>query len=133
MLHDGVNAEAVTADISKPESIDELRKAVRNFGGVDIFLNAAAITNRKTVLDMTFEEWKAVIDVNLNGAYLVSRMAAEEMVSQGRGGSMIFIVSTGAYRANINFGAYSASKAGVVMLAKTLALELAKDRIPWQD
>ena len=50
-------------------------------------------------------------------------------MEQQRGGSMIYVVSTGAYRANVNFGAYSASKAGVVMLAKTLALELAPYQI----
>ncbi len=70
-----------------------------------------------------------ILHVNLDGAYHLGRSVGKMMISQqiseGRTGKMTFIVSTGAYRAGINFGAYSASKAGVVMMMKTLALELA--------
>lgn len=116
-------------DVSVAEEVAELIAKAREFGGIDIFINSAAITNRKTVLDMTQQEWSKIIDVNLNGAYYMGKAVGQLMAEQNRGGKMIYIVSTGAYRASANFGAYSASKAGVVMLMKTLALELADHNI----
>ena len=74
-------------------------------------------------------EWKKILQVNLNGAYYMGTAMAKYMRSRGKGGKMTFVISTGAYRAGINFGAYSVSKAGVSMLVKTLALELAEDKI----
>ncbi|MPN03689.1 2-dehydro-3-deoxy-D-gluconate 5-dehydrogenase [bioreactor metagenome] len=99
--------------------------AAKQAGGVDILVNSAAVTNRKTLVEMTEAEWDRIITTNLYGAYRVGKAVAQLMIEQGRSGRMIFIVSTGAYRAGVNFGAYSASKAGVVMLMKTFALELA--------
>lgn len=114
-------------DVADMRSVETLMGQAREFGGVDILIHSAAVTNRKQLLDMTEEEWNHILTVNLNGAYHMGKQVGEFMTRQGRGGKMTFIVSTGAYRAGVNFGAYSASKAGVVMMMKTLALELA----PW--
>lgn len=114
-------------DVADMRSVETLMEQAREFGGVDILIHSAAVTNRKQLLDMTEEEWNHILTVNLNGAYHMGKRVGEFMTRQGRGGKMTFIVSTGAYRAGVNFGAYSASKAGVVMMMKTLALELA----PW--
>lgn len=114
-------------DVADMRSVETLMEQAREFGGVDILIHSAAVTNRKQLLDMTEEEWNHILTVNLNGAYHMGKQVGELMTRQGRGGKMTFIVSTGAYRAGVNFGAYSASKAGVVMMMKTLALELA----PW--
>ena len=124
----GFRCMTAVCDVSDRNSVKQVMEQARRFGGVDILIHSAAVTNRKELLDMTEEEWKELLAVNLNGAYYVGTQAAALMKEQGRGGKMTFIVSTGAYRASSNFGAYSASKAGVVMMMKTLALELA----PWK-
>ena len=126
---DGVNASGICADVGDSSNSEKIINAAKPLGGVDIFINSAALTNRKPVLEMTNEEWLSIINTNLNGAFYLGRAVAKQMIQQERGGKIIYIVSTGAYRASINFGAYSASKAGVVMLMKTLALELAQYKI----
>jgi len=117
---------AAVCDVSNPESVSRLTEQAEQFGGIDILLHCAAVTNRIKLLDMTTAEWQELLAVNLNGAYYVGQQVGQLMVKQARGGKMTFVVSTGAYRAGVNFGAYSASKAGVVMMMKTLALELAE-------
>jgi NAD(P)-dependent dehydrogenase (short-subunit alcohol dehydrogenase family) len=124
-----VLVDTFCCDVSDSNRVNDLATTISKSGGVDVFFHSAAITIRKKVLDMSEDEWRSIIRVNLDGAFLVGRAIASAMVRQDRGGSMVFIVSTGAYRAGVNFGAYSASKAGVVMLANTLALELAPHRI----
>ena len=102
-------------DVADMRSVETLMEQAREFGGVDILIHSAAVTNRKQLLDMTEEEWNHILTVNLNGAYHMGKQVGELMTRQGRGGKMTFIVSTGAYRAGVNFGAFSASKAGVVL------------------
>ena len=123
----GGRCVTAVCDVADLRSVEKLLEQARDNGGVDILIHSAAVTNRKQLLDMTEEEWNHILTVNLNGAYHMGKQVGELMTRQGRGGKMTFIVSTGAYRAGVNFGAYSASKAGVVMMMKTLALELA----PW--
>lgn len=123
----GVRCRTVVCDVSDLMAVEALTECVKDFGGADILIHSAAITNRKQLLEMSEEEWRQILTVNLDGAYHVGKCVGAQMKEQGRGGKMTFIVSTGAYRASVNFGAYSASKAGVVMMMKTLALELA----PW--
>src|SRR5258708_7666124 len=78
---------------------------------------------------MEEDEWDRVMDTNLKGAFLVVRAAGRQMVKQGRGGSMC-LISSGAYRsARRGASHYCASKAGLVLLAQTLSLELAEHRI----
>ncbi len=122
---EGISVATFMCDISESESVQDLSEKVRQTGGTDIFVNSAAMIDRKPLLEMTDEEWSRIIITNLNGAYYLGKNIGKFMVEQGRGGRIIYIVSTGAFRASENYGAYSASKAGVVMLMKTLALELA--------
>lgn len=123
----GVRCMTAVCDVSDEKAVEQMMGQVRQFGGVDILIHSAAVTNRKELLTMSEEEWDQIVSVNLYGAYHMGKQTALLMKEQRRGGKMTFIVSTGAYRAGVNFGAYSASKAGVVMMMKTLALELA----PW--
>lgn len=121
----GWDVQGLTCDVSSSDSVTAIAASVKQSGGVDILVNSAAITNRKPLVEMTDGEWDRIITTNLYGAYFVGKTVGNLMIEQRRGGRMIFIVSTGAYQAGVNFGAYSASKAGVVMLMKTFALELA--------
>src|SRR5206468_1228933 len=97
--------------------------------GVDIAVNNAAVYPNTPVVEMAEEEWDLVLDTNLKGAFLFTRAAARQMIAQGRGGKLCLIAS-GAYRsARRGASHYCASKAGLVLLAQTLALELAEHRI----
>jgi NAD(P)-dependent dehydrogenase (short-subunit alcohol dehydrogenase family) len=125
----GAAVGGICADISDPSQAEDIINAAKPLGGIDIFINSAAVTNRKQVLDMTDKEWLDIINTNMNGAFYMGHAVAKQIIKQERGGKVIYIVSTGAYRASVNFGAYSASKAGIVMLLKTLALELAPYKI----
>jgi len=122
----GIKASSLTVDVSSPVSVTRMVNDISEMGGLDIFINSAAVTKRKIINEMTIEEWERIISTNLNGAFYLGKAISELMIKQGRGGRIVFIVSTGAYRASEKFGAYSASKAGVVMLMKTMALELAQ-------
>ena len=65
-------------DVSDRNSVKQVMEQARRFGGVDILIHSAAVTNRKELLDMTEEEWKELLAVNLNGAYYVGTQAAGE-------------------------------------------------------
>lgn len=123
-LHVLPKAKIIVCDVSNGKSVERMMKII-NKRVIDVFINSAAITNRKPILEMTDEEWDHIIAVNLGGAHHLGKAIASHMINHKTQGRMIFIVSTGAFRASVNFGAYSASKAGVVMMMKTFALELA--------
>jgi NAD(P)-dependent dehydrogenase (short-subunit alcohol dehydrogenase family) len=121
---------AIVADVRRAEDVDAaLDRVVEVHHGVDIAVNNAAVYPNTPVIDMSEEEWDLVLDTNLKGAFLFTRAAARHMVRQGRGGKLCLIAS-GAYRsARRGASHYCASKAGLVLLAQTLALELAEQYI----
>jgi len=103
--------------------------AERALGAVDIVVANAGVFPTLAVLDMEVEEWDRVIDINLRGTFLTCQAAARSMVAGKRAGKIITI-SSGAHASARPGGApYCASKAGVVMFTKTLAMELAAVRI----
>jgi NAD(P)-dependent dehydrogenase (short-subunit alcohol dehydrogenase family) len=114
-------------DSSRYEDAEEaVRTTMQAFGRLDMLLNAAAIVIRKTLLETTPEEWRRVIDVDLNGYFYVLRAAVPEM--QKNGGSIVQIATIAA---SIGFGypSYTAAKGGVLALSRELAGELAPYRI----
>ena len=126
----GADVLAIPADVRDSRQIQAaLDQAVQRFGRLDVAVSNAAVYPNTAVVDMAEDEWDLVMDTNLKGSFLISRAAARQMLLQGGGGKLCLIAS-GAY-ASARRGAshYSASKAGIVMLAKTLALELAEHRI----
>ncbi|NMA65695.1 MAG: SDR family oxidoreductase [Clostridiaceae bacterium] len=130
MLKDSLNPLCLQMDIADSGQVNYvIDETIKKFGNIDIFINSAAVHNRTHILSLSEDEWRKVIDINLNSAFYMSKQVAAKMVEHGKGGKIIFIVSTGAFRASVNYGAYSVSKAGVVMLMKTLALELAQYKI----
>jgi len=121
------NFLAVNMDVSVANSVDTAVDIIADtFGHLDVIVNNAGMVAPKRAVDMTPEEWAAVIDTNLTGPFLVSRAAVRVMPN---GGSIIQIASTGAFKALVGLSAYNASKAGVLMLAQTLAVELAPQNI----
>ena len=119
----GGNAIALQADVSKAEQVDTLVKSVmEKFKRVDILVNNAGITRDTLLLRMKPEDWQAVIDLNLTGVFLCSRAVSKIMLKQ-RSGRIINIASVAGQMGNPGQANYSAAKAGVIGLTKTLAKE----------
>jgi NAD(P)-dependent dehydrogenase (short-subunit alcohol dehydrogenase family) len=98
-------------------------------GGVDVLVNNAGYGSSKSFLELTFEEWQGVIDVNLTGAFLVAQAAARRMIEQGRGGAIINLTSVHEHIPLSGSSPYTASKHGLGGLTKVMALELGRHRI----
>jgi 3-oxoacyl-[acyl-carrier protein] reductase len=114
-----------TCDVSNPDSVDGLFRSVKNrYGHLDILVNNAGVTRDNLFMRMTFEQWKLVLDVNLSGTFLCCQHALHTL-RKSRHGRIINLSSISA-GGNIGQANYAASKAGVVGLTKTLALELAR-------
>lgn len=133
IVKSGGKALAVVLDISNEESVAELfQNTLENFDRVDIVVNNAAFglgADRVPVVDLDFEVFKKVFDVNTNGTFLMSREAARVMLKQGDGGNIINISSGATRVASPNLAAYMTSKLAVNGLGRTMAMELAKDKI----
>jgi NAD(P)-dependent dehydrogenase (short-subunit alcohol dehydrogenase family) len=118
------------ADVADPQSVDHLvAGTLERFGRVDVVVSNAGIWRGSTFLDVTDEEWDVVLGVNLTGTFLVCRGFARVMASAGTGGSIVVTASTNSFLAEPDSAAYNASKGGVVMLVRSMAVDLAPARI----
>ncbi len=124
---DAATVAWVRADVSQADAGTAMvDRAVEVFGGVDILVNNAGIYPFISALEMTPEQFDRVIAVNLRGTVFAAQAAARHMVAQGRGGRIINIASVdGLHPSMVGLAAYDASKGGVVMFTKNLALEMA--------
>ena len=121
---------AVPGDVSKRADVEQMvRNVVAKFGRLDICVNNAGIEIKKPFLEVTDDEWNKVIGVNLFGAYLVTQAAARQMVAQGGGGKLVFISSVHEDIPFPGYTAYCASKGGIRMMMRNLAMELAPYKI----
>jgi NAD(P)-dependent dehydrogenase (short-subunit alcohol dehydrogenase family) len=126
----GRRAIRVRADTSKLEAVKRMiNTVIREFGRIDILVNNAGILKRTPFLEIEEEEWERIMNVNLKGYFLVGQAAARQMVAQGEGGHIINVSSLNQFNAGMNVAHYCVSKAGVGMLTKTMALELAQHNI----
>lgn len=125
----GRRSLAVRADITNKADVDSMvQRVVDEFGVIDILVNSAAMNIRAPLLELGEDGWDRVINTDLKGYYLCSQAVGKRMVEQKRG-SIINIASTAAIKAAAEMGAYCIAKAGVVMLTRVLALELAQYNI----
>ena len=111
------NAEDIQAAVSK---VDEI------LGGVDVLVANAGISVRMPFLDLKYEQWSKVLRVNLDGAFLCAQQSIKRMKKEGSG-VVLFTASTNGMEGHPLYADYNASKAGIILLAKTLAVEFA----PW--
>lgn len=135
----GRNALALEVDISEEAQVQAMtERAVREMGPIDILVAAAAVPfanygegrgNRWLLVEQPLEDWRRVMSVNLDGTFLTDRHVARAMIDAKKGGRIINIASGAAIVASVRGGSYSVSKAGVWMLTKTMALELAQHSI----
>jgi NAD(P)-dependent dehydrogenase (short-subunit alcohol dehydrogenase family) len=102
-----------------------VKAAVEAFGRIDAVVNNAGILRDRFFFNMSVEEWRAVIDVHLNGTFYVSRAAAPYFKSQG-GGRYVHMTSTSGLIGNLGQANYAAAKLGIVGLSKSIALDMAK-------
>jgi meso-butanediol dehydrogenase/(S,S)-butanediol dehydrogenase/diacetyl reductase len=120
-------AGGVCADVSNP---DDVRTAFRQvdeiMGGIDILVSNAGISFRKPFVETEYEQWSKVLRVNLDGMFLCARAAIERMQPQ-QSGVILFTASTNGYEGYPLYADYNASKAAVINLTKTIAMECA----PW--
>lgn len=125
----GGKAIPIKADVSKSKDVSNLvEETIKNFGNIDILVNNAGIQTESQFLDLSEEDWEKVIAVNLKGTFLCSQIVARVMV-KSRKGKIINISSIHESIPRFNKVHYDVSKAGVGMLTRDVALELAKYKI----
>lgn len=120
----------VILDVTDPASVRDAVVAVETeLGAITILVNNAGIASAKPMLDQNEADWDRVIDTNLKGAWLVAQEVARHMVRFGHGGSIVNIASILGLRAAGQVAAYGASKAGMIHLTRSMAVELARHNI----
>jgi 3-oxoacyl-[acyl-carrier protein] reductase len=116
----------IGGDLSEQADIDALvRRAIEEFGRIDILVNNAAISRRSAITRVTDEEWSEVIRVNLTGPMFLTRAVVPAMKRQG-GGVILNVISGAGTKGNSGFSSYAASKGGLVGLTMTWAKELSR-------
>ncbi|MBI4823141.1 MAG: 3-oxoacyl-[acyl-carrier-protein] reductase [Nitrospirae bacterium] len=121
----GVKAISLDVDVSSPEDVaSAFSNVIKEFGRIDMLINNAGITRDNLIIRMKEEDWDSVISINLKGVFLCSKEAIKVM-SKARYGRIVNISSVVAFIGNPGQANYSASKAGIIGLTKTIAKEYA--------
>ena len=122
----GRGAMAVSVDVTRLSDVENMvESAIGRFGRIDILINNAGIARDKLILRMTEEDWDAVLDVNLKGTFNCTKAVIKHMSKQ-RSGKIVNIASVVGEMGNAGQANYSASKAGVIGLTKTIAREFSQ-------
>jgi len=126
----GGKALFVACDVAKATDCERaVHKAVEAFGGLDVVVNNAGITVRRSVVDLEEADWDRVMAVNAKSVYLVSKAAIPIMQRAGKGGSIVNVSSGWGLVGGANAAVYCASKGAVVLLTRAMALDFAADNI----
>jgi NAD(P)-dependent dehydrogenase (short-subunit alcohol dehydrogenase family) len=126
----GGSAVPVLADVGAPEAAERLMSAAeREFGGVDILVNNAAVSQSHDFIQGSFGDWMKVLEVNLLGAVRCARAAATRMRQAGKGGRIVNVSSVHGFLAENHSSHYDVSKGGMDQLTRTLAVELAPEGV----
>jgi len=124
------NLKILKFDISQSEKIEEfIENATNELGGnLDCIINNAGITKDNLAIRMNFEEWQKVIDINLNSTFLLNKYSIKKMLKNKKG-KVINITSVVGHTGNLGQANYTAAKAGIIAMSKTLAIEYARKNI----
>ena len=124
------NVKILKFDISQVDNIEKfIEDATNELGGnLDCIINNAGITQDNLAIRMSIEEWKKVIDINLTSTFLMSKFAIKKML-KNKSGKIINITSIVGHTGNLGQANYTASKAGIIAMSKSLAIEYAKKNI----
>lgn len=129
--NNGVRAIAVKTDVTSPTEVNAMIETILDtYGRIDVAFCNAGICMNVPAEEMTYEQWKKVLDINLSGVFLTAQAAGKVMIKQG-GGSIINTASMSAHIVNVPQPqcSYNASKAGVIQLTKSLAIEWAEKNV----
>ena len=124
------NIKTLKFDISQSDKIEEfVENATKELGGsLDCIVNNAGITQDNLAIRMSLDEWKKVIDINLTSTFLMSKSAIKKML-KNKSGKIVNITSVVGHTGNLGQANYTASKAGIIAMSKSLAIEYAKKNI----
>ncbi len=126
----GGKALALAVDVTNEQQVDAtVDQAADKFGGIDILVSNAGIQIVKPVVDFAFAEWKKLLAVHLDGAFLTTRAALRHMYKQGRGGSIIYMGSVHSKLASVLKAPYVTAKHGIEGLARVVAKEGAAQKV----
>jgi len=126
---DGGRALFRAGDVSDSKAMKALvDETVQRFGGIDIVVNSAGVRTNGSITEITEEAWDLTLDVNLKGAFIVSRLAIPEMKKRG-GGVILHIAARSGMLGQAGRAAYCASKGGLITLTEAMAMDHAPDRI----
>jgi 3-oxoacyl-[acyl-carrier protein] reductase len=125
----GGKAQAAMGDVSDPGVAPRLAKQADALGGVDILLSNAGLRRQTSFLDMSFEEWREIMSVALDGAFLLGKAFVPQMVAKGKGGAFVAMSGVSTHVGTLNRCHVSASKSGLEGLMRALARELAPHKI----
>jgi 3-oxoacyl-[acyl-carrier protein] reductase len=121
---EGGSVRTVYCNVSRRRSVERMvAQILRWYGRIDVMIHVAGVFRSSPFVKTPERDWDYVIDTNLKGAFLVARAVTPHMVKRRRG-KLVFMASTNSWDAEVEFAAYNVSKAGVFLLAKTLAREL---------
>lgn len=127
LTKEGGDALFVRTDVRESAQVDAMvARAVARFGRVDILVHGAGVGVHKEVVDLSDDEWDLQIDVQLRGAFLLSRAVARQLIAQGEGGRILLLGSTSGNNARVHAAPHAASKAGEIQFARVLALEVGR-------
>lgn len=130
ICRDGHRAIGVHADVAQATMVMAAADRVaKELGPCRVLVNNAATRHRKRLMDIRVEDWNQVLSVNLTGALLCAQAFARQMIAAGRGGSIVHVGSLIGHHPQFDAGAYGTAKAGLGMLSRSLAIELAEHRI----
>jgi 3-hydroxybutyrate dehydrogenase len=126
----GGTAMAVQMNVTDEAQVDQgVADAVKAYGGIDVLISNAGIQIIAPLVDSTLENWKKMLAIHLDGAFLTTRAAMRAMIAAGKGGSIIYMGSVHSHEASPLKAPYVTAKHGLLGLAKVVAKEGAKDKI----
>jgi 3-hydroxybutyrate dehydrogenase len=126
----GGTAMAVAMNVTDEAAVDKgVADTVAKFGGVDILISNAGIQIISPIVDFKFDDWKRMLAIHMDGAFLTTRACMRAMVKAGNGGTILYMGSVHSHEASPLKSAYVAAKHGLLGLAKVVSKEGAKDKI----
>jgi 3-hydroxybutyrate dehydrogenase len=126
----GGRAIPIQMDVANEDQVNAgFEQVVQDFGGVDVLVSNAGIQIINPIVDFSFSDWRKLVGIHLDGAFLTTRAAMRAMISNRRGGTILYMGSVHSHIASPNKSAYIAAKHGIVGLAKAVAKEGAKHGI----
>lgn len=124
IARDGASVRTIFVDVRKSRQVERMvAQVLHRYGHIDVLMYVAGVVRAQSFAKSTEKDWDYVLDINLKGAFLTARSVVPQMIKRRRG-KLVFMASTNAWDAEAELTSYNVSKAGIFLLAKTLAREL---------